>query len=143
MPRESVCRPIKLGFVLGFVVALLALLLHAAAARDLGQWEQTDPETRSWFEHLMQPDNPQAPCCSFADAYYADTVETDSDGNLIAVVTDDRPDAPLNRPHVPVGTRVVIPKEKIKWDKGNPTGHIVLFMGYGGTVYCYVQNGGV
>jgi hypothetical protein len=92
-------------------------------------------------------------CCSFANAYFADVEKTGPNGELIAIITDDRPDAPLGRPHVPIGTEVVIPKEKIKWDKGNPTGHVVLFLGSysrdgsgnvaGYFVYCYVQNGGV
>ena len=124
------------------LAALAMLCFGSAMAHDYGQWEQTDPVVSSWFEHLTQPDNPDIPCCSFADAYYADIVETKGD-QLIAVITDDRPDEPLGRPHVPVGTRIVIPKNKIKFDQGNPTGHIVIFLGYEMHVYCYVQNGGV
>lgn len=119
------------------VVSLYTSLVHA---EDAGQWEQTDPVIRQWFETLMMPDNPDIPCCSFADAYYADIVESDN-GHLVAVVTDDRPDQPLGRPHVPVGNRVVIPPNKIKWNRGNPTGHIVLFMNRSLIVFCYVQNG--
>ena len=26
---------------------------------------------------------------------------------------------------------------------GNPTGHAIVFLSYGGAVYCFVQNGGV
>lgn len=57
-------------------------------------------------------------------------------------VTDDRPDAPLVRPHVDIGTIVEIPKRKLKWDKGNPTGHAIVFMNRGGIVFCFVQNSG-
>jgi len=132
-----------IAFAIGCAILIyfLALPPRHSYARDLGQWEQQDPLIRAWFEHLKQPDHPQVSCCSFADAYYADTVET-KDGQLIAVITDDRPDEPLGRPHVPVGTRIVVPPNKIKWDKGNPTGHIVIFLSYDQQVLCYVQDGG-
>jgi len=128
-------------------LAALTLCLFAGpapvAARDLGQWSKVDPAIGAWFAGLMQPDNPQVSCCGKADAYWADTVETGAHGETIAVITDTRPDGPLQRPHVPVGTRIAVPRAKIKWDQGNPTGHIVIFLGLDGTVYCYVQNGGV
>jgi len=31
----------------------------------------------------------------------------------------------------------------MKWDKGNPTGHGIIFMGSGRQIYCYVTPGGV
>lgn len=62
---------------------------------------------------------------------------------VFAIITDDRADEPLGRPHVPIGTRVEIPPHKLKFDRGNPTGHAIVFMGALGTVYCFVQNGGV
>lgn len=123
-------------------VAFAVLWSLAAQARDAGQWEATDPATRAWYKSLMQPDNKVIPCCGEADAYWADTVET-KDGQLVAVITDDRPDEPLGRHHVPVGTRIPIPPHKIKWDQGDPTGHIIVFLSYDNSVYCYVQNGGV
>lgn len=115
----------------------LAINVHA---RDLGQWD--DSYISQWFRTLMMPDNPTVPCCGESDAYWADEVETGPNGELIAVITDDRDDAPLKRPHVAVGTKIVVPPNKIKWNKGNPTGHIVIFLSYG-SVWCYVQNGGV
>src|SRR5580698_6117911 len=110
-----------------FLATILFVFVISAQAHDYGQWEQQDPIIRSWFQHLMMPDNPDVPCCSFADAYYADIAETQS-GQLVAVITDDRPDQPLGRAHIPVGTRFAIPPNKIKYDQGNPTGHIVLFL---------------
>jgi hypothetical protein len=90
----------------------------------------------------MMPDKPDVPCCAFADSYYADIAETEN-GQLVAVITDNRPDQPLGRQHIPVGTRIVIPQNKIKYNQGNPTGHIVLFISATTlTVLCYVQNGG-
>jgi hypothetical protein len=124
------------------IVFFLAGVMFAWS-RDIGQWGNADPATRSWYEHLMMPDHPAVSCCREADAYYADIAETDAAGDLIAVITDDRPDEPLGRVHVPVGTRFIIPQSKIKFDQGNPTGHIVIFLGMGETVLCYVQNGGV
>lgn len=128
-----------------FVASLFIVWFFLALpghARDLGQWGGIDPAISSWFSTLMQPDNPTVPCCGESDAYYADVVETNAN-ETIAVITDDRPDEPLRRPHVDVGTRIVVPPNKIKWDRGNPTGHIIIFLGYDLHVYCYVQNGGV
>lgn len=129
---------------------LFALLClgSVAWAHDDGQWEQTDPQVRKWFQELKQPDNPTMSCCGFADAYYADKVYTDKYGKNIAVITDTRPDAPLGRPHVALGTEIVIPNHKYKWDKGNPTGHNVIFLTLPNNdgerqVYCFVDNGGV
>jgi len=48
-----------------------------------------------------------------------------------------------HRPHRDVGSRVVIPNHKIKFNEGNPTGHGVLFIGANGGIYCYVPPGGV
>lgn len=115
-------------------------LLHA---RDLGQWAGEDQAIASWFQTLMQPDNPTVSCCGQADAYWADQVETGPHGETIAVITDEREDEPLMRHHVPVGTRIVVPNKKIKFDKGNPTGHIVIFLDFENAPYCYVQSGGV
>ena len=128
-----------LAWLAGFIVAFA---ITAAQARDLGQWERNDPRISAWFKSLMQPDNPHMSCCGEADAYWADGVEV-KDGQIIAIITDNRPDEPLGRAHVPVGTRIVVPPHKLKWDRGNPTGHTVIFLSRDRSVYCYVQNGGV
>jgi len=129
--------------ILGIVAGLLAaLFVGNVKARDVGQWEATDPEVRAWYRGLMQPDNPSASCCGTADAYWADEIWV-RNGKTYAVVTDDRPDSPLGRPHVPNGTEVEIPNHKLKWDKGNPTGHGVVFLGPNRYVFCFVQPGGV
>lgn len=125
------------------VPTLLCALAIMAWAHDSGQWMNADPQIAAWFATLMQPDRPLIPCCGEADAYWSDQVETDADGRTVAVITDDRDDGPLNRPHVPVGTRVIVPPNKIKWDKGNPTGHVVIFLSWDREVYCFVQSGGV
>ena len=35
---------------------------------------------------------------------------------------------------IPNGTRITIPDAKIKWDKGNPTGHGIVFIGSQGQI---------
>ena len=41
------------------------------------------------------------------------------------------------------GTRIPVPNQKMQWDRGNPTGHGIVFIGSGGRVYCYVTPGRV
>lgn len=95
----------------------------------------------------MQPDLPASSCCGAADAYYCDTIhvvtERDGSQHTTCTVTDDRPDEPLVRPHVDIGTVIEIPNRKLKWDRGNPTGHAIVFMSRFGIVFCFVQNGGI
>jgi hypothetical protein len=124
------------------IIIAIVLLASSAAARDLGQWDQQSPSLRVWFQNLMQPDNPYVSCCGEADAYWADSYEVDGD-RYVAIITDERPDEPLGRRHREPGERIVVPNSKIKWDKGNPTGHGIIFIGIGGQIYCYVPPGGV
>jgi hypothetical protein len=122
------------------ILAIIALCANAWA-RDAGQWENSDPRIREWYRSLMRPDAPNNSCCDIADAYWADKVVT-RDGKVYATITDDRPDGPLGRPHIPPGTEFEIPPEKLKWDRGNPTGHNILFVSPHGMVYCFVQGSG-
>jgi hypothetical protein len=80
----------------------------------------TDQKTKDWFEHLMQPDNPTASCCGFADAVEADLF-TQKFGHYVAIVTD-------GKGIVAPGTHIDIPDAKIKWDAGNPSGHGIVFI---------------
>lgn len=130
------CFTVAGGFFFVFVWAGVL-----ASARDLGQWGNQDPATRKWFNSLTVPDNPWLSCCGNADAYWTDSFEVNGD-QYVAIITDRRPDAPLGRPHIEPGTRVVIPNHRIKWDKGNPTGHGWIFLG-GDEVFCYLPPGGV
>lgn len=129
-----------------------ALLVVAASARahdhnrpTYPQWESTtDPAIREWMKSLMQPDNPGASCCGEADGYWCDGYRYDKTAKkAFCTITDDRPDAPRGRPHIPVGTVIEIPPNKLKWDSGNPTGHGVVFLSRALYVFCYVQPGGV
>lgn len=128
--------------VLAFAVLILSI--HMARAHDYGQWEAADPDVRAWYQALMQPDNPAVSCCGEADAYWADSFEVEGD-RYVAIITDPRPDGPLGRKHVDIGTRIIVPNHKLKYDRANPTGHGVIFLGQGNpdTVYCYVAPGGV
>jgi hypothetical protein len=124
------------------LVAAFVLSICKAPARDLGQWEGVDPLTRQWFNGLMQPDNPNLSCCGLADAYWADSYEVKGD-QYVAIITDTRDDINLGRAqHIEAGTRVTVPNNKIKWDRSNPTGHGIIFIGIGGDVFCYLPPGG-
>src|ERR1700730_11018132 len=118
------------------VLALGALALGApATARDDGQWANSLSNIRKWVQRLMQPDHPRLSCCGEADAFEADTFEVDGD-HYVAVITD-------GKGVIPSGTRINVPNQKMKWDRGNPTGHGIIFIGNQGQVYCYVAPGGV
>jgi hypothetical protein len=122
-------------------LTLLVLMLSATttSARDNGQWADNPPAIRQWFQSLMQPDNPYMSCCGEADAFEADNFEIEGD-HYVAIITD-------GKGILPTGTRIPVPNNKMKWDRGNPTGHGVIFLGVGGKqneplVYCYVTPGG-
>ena len=125
------------------IMTLCAVFLTAGTcARDLGQWENVDPEIRAWYQKLMMPEVPTASCCGEADAYWCDDVHV-RDGKTFCTITDDRDNTKLMRTPVPIGTEVEIPDKKLTWKDGNPTGHSIVFLSTAGYVYCFVQNGGV
>jgi hypothetical protein len=124
----------------------------AAIARPGGDWSKTPQEVREWIARQKQPDNPTFSCCGEADAYFADAFEV-VDGNVFAIITDDRDDSPLGRPHVPVGTRINVPPHKMVDSRNdvNPSGHGVIFLvnyenensgEYGKAVLCFVRARG-
>ena len=121
------------------ILALIGALFFCAA--EAAEYPDSTPEIRKWFRSLMQPDQPWMSCCGETDGYYADTIIVEGD-KVFAVITDDRPDEPLNRMHVPVGTKIQIPPHKLKFDRGNPTGHAILFLNRSLEVYCFVQGSG-
>ena len=141
---ETGHKPIRFisAAMLFLVVLAIAAASYPALGRDYGQWEASDPTIREWYQSLMRPDTPSASCCAEADAYWADEVHVRG-GKTFATITDDRDDAPLGRPHIPVGTEVEVPPEKLKWDRSNPTGHNVLFVSRGLYTWCFVQGSGI
>lgn len=142
-----------IGALIGGAILLIGIV--ASPARDLGQWNNTEPQIKHWYQGLMQPDtDPPISCCGEGDAYWADEAVVEDGGKIVvAIITDDRDDAPLGRMHENIGARYVIPPNKITWKDGNPTGHVVLFLSYptlsttGGQigtrrVLCYVMGSG-
>jgi hypothetical protein len=123
-------------WVLCFLAAamVLVVLVCTVLAHD------EDHEHDAWYGSLMQPDNPTVSCCGLADAYWCDDYYA-KNGKAYCRITDDR--TVPGRPPVPVGTEVEIPDRKLKFDRGNPTGHSVVFLSSGGSVFCFVQGGGV
>lgn len=128
-----------LTFLATCFIALIVLFLYTIPVRA---HDHDHPELDQWYATLMQPDNPAVSCCGKSDAYWCDTINV-KDGKTFCTITDDRDDAPLKRPHVPVGTKIEIPDHKLKWDRGNPTGHAIVFLSGWGHVFCFVQAGGV
>lgn len=113
-----------------------------AHAHDSGQWEDNSPAIREWYQGLLQPDVPNASCCGEADAYWCDTINVRGT-RTFCTITDDRPDEPRRRPHVDIGTEIEIPNNKLKYDRGNPTGHAIVFISRQRYVYCFVQSSGI
>lgn len=157
-PKSS--SPAQMWLSALILIAALGMVVYSctARARDLGQWEQMDPAQKAWFGRLLQPDTVGmgggVSCCGESDAYWADEVHV-RDGKTYAIITDERDDGPLMRMHENIGAEYEVPANKIvgrEQNLGNPTGHIVIFLGaqswIGETkskrpVLCYVMNGGV
>lgn len=148
----------KLNWIGIALMAAVAAFLYTVKptvvyGRDLGQWEDTDPAIKQWFETLMQPDNPKASCCGEADAYWCDGLHV-RNGKTYCTITDDRDNVKLQRTPMRIGMEIFIPDYKLKYDRGNPTGHAIVFLSSGAAdfegdpdstgpyVYCYVQNSG-
>src|SRR5882672_7245863 len=104
-----------------YLIAAFLLLCPTAVAesKDPSQWSK-DVTIQRWYQTLMQPDNPRQSCCGESDSFEADDYETEGD-HYVAIITD-------GYGTWPNGTRVPVANTKIKWDKGNPTGHGVLFL---------------
>jgi hypothetical protein len=128
--------------VVGFVLALVILIWAMIFASIAFAHDHEHPELDEWYATLRQPDFPLLSCCGEADAYWCDDYYS-RDGKAYCRITDDR--VVPGRPSVPMGTEVFIPDYKLKFDRGNPTGHAVVFMSRHpyNYVYCFVQNGGV
>lgn len=132
---------LAVAWVCGFIL-IAALGISFVHAHDAGQWQGSDPAVVEWYQSLKQPDNPNSSCCGAADAYYCDEIHV-KNGQASCMITDEREDGPLNRPHVDIGTEIEIPNSKLKWDRGNPTGHSIVFLSRNRYVYCFVQGGGI
>ena len=98
-------------------------------------WSEADPAVRAWYQSLTQPDDPTMSCCGEADAFEADSFEAEGD-HYVAIITN-------GKGVIPNGTRIAVPNAKMKIDKGNPTGHGIIFLGVDGKVFCYVTPSGL
>ena len=132
------------GIVAGLSMVIASIVLVAilsvcglAYGRDNGQWGDADPIVKAWISKLKMPDNPLMSCCGEADAYEADLGETDEAGHNYAIITGTRGN-PL-----PVGTKLLVPPEKIQNRQGNPSGHVIVFTNENKNVFCFVPNGGM
>lgn len=125
-----------------FIVALLLMIAPAMAHENKPHWEHLDAATREWMRTLMRPDVPTMSCCGEADHYWCDKYFA-KDGKAYCEITDTRDDKQFGRPHVPPGTIIEIPPEKLKYDRGNPTGHNIVFLSSAGFVWCFVQSTGI
>src|SRR5260370_41666988 len=70
-------------------LSFFGCLIAGASASALGQWGGSYPGSRPWYQALMPPDVPGAPCCGGPDAYWAKEVQW-RDGKTYASITDDR-----------------------------------------------------
>ncbi len=125
-----------------YLAVLLLLTTTAMAHEDKPHWEALSPTVREWMKGLMRPDAPQNSCCGEADHYWCDRYFAKG-SKAYCEITDTRDDKQFGRPHVPPGTIIEIPKEKLKYDRGNPTGHNVIFLSRERYVFCFIQGTGI
>jgi hypothetical protein len=85
-------------------------------------WDTSDPDLASWFAT-----NVVKMCCDQRDAYLADEVDGDGE-NIIAVITDGSANPTYAKPAIPNGTRIVIPRDRIRYSPPVPGGHAVVFL---------------
>ena len=99
------------------------------------------PDQDQWYQQLRMPDSPSTPCCGKGDAFIADRVDecgaydavitafggSAPDCFMVAIITDTR--TVPGRPSLAPGTRIAIPKYKIrKHPSENPTDHNIIFV---------------
>lgn len=143
----------------GLAFALLALCCASTWARDgyqnrpmvCNKEEIPDPakltRCRNWIANVQRPDQ-SGSCCGEGDAFIADRFRQDGD-KYYAIITqeypggtyDDGDGGTISSLGVPIGTEILIPKEKINRafsEGGNPSGHGIVFLYSNGEVLCYL-----
>jgi hypothetical protein len=110
----------------------------------------SSPSLTEYYKSLMQPDQPNVSCCGAGDAYFANKLDSclPSDGldcSIVAIITDTRDDSTYDRQHIDVGTRIPIPKNKIRLHPiPNPTDNNIVFVSpYNHYVYCWEPTSGI
>lgn len=122
------------------------LLLYACAPGHAEGWDTESNDLASWFATQTVKY-----CCDRRDAYLADDFESDPDGNYVAIITDGSANPLYDKPAIPNGTRIVVPKTAIRTVPPAP-GHGVIFLQKNrpegvpiekSYVFCYFPPGGV
>lgn len=131
-------RAIRLFEMIAAAIVAVAIIVHIGPARSAEAiYEDTPPSIEKYVQpNLRNADGSltNSSCCGRSDAYWADEFERDEEGNLVAIITDPRDDnlfrgegkAGSPREHLPIGTRVVIPNNKVirfPEQPPNRTGH--------------------
>lgn len=132
----------------------LALLLYIilttqAFAGDPAFWNHYQgkspeelAEIHKWFPTVMQPGwedkaNQGHSCCGEADSFEVEIIGEDAVSGDIHVVIHD------GKTIMPDGTKLYVPREKLQWRYGNPTGSAILFISYSGIIFCLVPTAGL
>lgn len=118
-----------------YLILIAALMCAPALARDNGQWGDSPPEIRAWFQSVMQPNNPYVSCCGEADAFEVELEGDNPDGSIDTRIVD-------GKGMVPDGTEVDVPRSRLQAKYGNPLDKYILFLGTGGQVYCLIPKVG-
>jgi hypothetical protein len=123
------------------VLSWLSVVLWPAHAEG---WDTDDPDLASWFATQVVKH-----CCDRRDAYLADGIDGDGE-NIIAVITDGSANERYDKPAIPNGTRIVVPRDRIKLSPPVPGGHAVIFLSKdysvppeNRNVYCYFPRYGL
>jgi hypothetical protein len=110
---------------------MFAVTLLGASAWGHG----TDTPYADWMRSLMRPDYPMSFCCGPADQYYVREYRPSQENGVaftaMVLSNDGRPDF-----------SVEIRREKVIWDRVNPTGRGVIFLS-GREVLCFVPGMGM
>lgn len=130
---------VTIAVILACAVVGFGLFLVTRAHAE--GWDTDDPDLASWFAT-----NVVKQCCEKKDAYLADGVDGDGD-NIIAVITDGSANDKYSKPAIPNGTRIVVPRDRIKIEPLVPSGHAIIFLAKENLppeqrrVYCYFPKG--
>jgi hypothetical protein len=123
----------RLSCVLCYIV-LLSIGLGGISVSG----HESDTVYAQWFNSLMKPDFPLSPCCGVADQYYVKQYEpSKKDGTAftaIVVTQDGQSEFSID-----------VPREKVIWDRANPTGRAVIFIDnndWTSRVVCFVPSVG-
>jgi hypothetical protein len=117
------------------VAAVLVIVLCIGSA-----WGHEDEAYAQWMKSLMQPDFPLSSCCGPGDQYFVREYRpSGQQGIAFEAVVMGR----IGQVDFPIQ----VPQEKVIWDRVNPTGRGVIFIGedgeWGKPVLCFVPGAGM